>query len=136
MIVTRLDYLGHRRSQRGRAGLVEHHVYVLWIAGAADLLTAVLHLQARGQLVCPECRAEWPLVRSGGLLAKLSEHPTGTVRSISDVCPDCPTVVHWDLSPVALHARLRWTRMYNRRPETMGDRPSRIGAACLQEGVA
>lgn len=137
MITTTLDYLGHRRAERGHhRQVVQHQVYVTWIGGATDLLAAVLHLVSRGPMVCPECGGAWPLTRDGGVVMKLAELPAGSVRSISTTCPDCPTLMHWDLTPAAQWPRLRWIRLYERRADVMGDRPTRIGARALLGGGA
>ena len=42
---TTLEYLGHRRSGRGRSGtLVQYQVYVTWLSPQRDLLASLVRL--------------------------------------------------------------------------------------------
>lgn len=130
----RLDYLGHKRAQRGQA-VMQHQVYVYWMPADGDLLASLLSVASAGAITCPECGTAWDVLRRGGLVFKLSEHRAGTIRSISDACRHCPTIVHWDNTAPEAHPRLRWIHLYDRHESVMGDRPARHGAPCLEGSV-
>jgi hypothetical protein len=129
-----LEYLGHRKAQRADT-IATYQVYVCWLPADRDLLTSAIRLAADA-FACPECERPWSLARPGGVIDKLGERAAFRFNSISDSCPGCPTILHFDCTPVDRQLRLNWPRTYECRPHVMGDRPARTNSRFVKVGAA
>lgn len=118
-----IEYLGTRLAERARVPTI-YQVYVIWLPDGT-LLDAMTRLYA-GHYACPECGTPWPMARDHGLIAKLVASPQA--GSISDSCPSCPTILHFDRTAPADQLQLNWPRLFDAVPALMGDRPVRIGS--------
>jgi hypothetical protein len=59
---------------------------------------------------CPRCGADLHPEREGGLLEHLRALPPNAVWSVSETCPTCHAIVHWDATPPDDRPRLGWLR--------------------------
>lgn len=113
------EYLGCALEPCGRDATRVRHVYVIWVT--APILTALRALRTHPSLAaCPECGRPWSLERPGGAIDNVSA-TTGHefVRKVSDSCPACGAILHWDCTPAADRDRLNWPYLYLREPSLM-----------------
>ena len=115
-----IEYLGYRVIPPQGV----HHAYVAWLP-ERDLLRSIVRLAAQG-FACPECGRPWAFARARGVMACLSHHSAMRVAKVSDSCPSCGAIVHWDRTDEGRRPRLTWVHLYDRAPDVMGPRVTRL----------